>query len=125
MKEMKVSNQKMKLGHWGEALAEKFLRERAVNVFARNVRSKFGELDLIGTLEGQTVFFEVKTRRTEAYGYPEDAISKAKSQHLRTAAEAYIQDHPDLPAEWRIDVVAIRLVNGKEPEIEWFENAVS
>ena len=120
-----MSNPKMRLGHWGEALAEKYLTDHGVNVFVRNVRTSYGELDLIGILEGLTVIFEVKTRRSGAFGFPEDAISKQKRQHLTSASETYIQDHPDLPGEWRIDVVAIRLQNGHEPEIEWFENAVS
>ncbi len=116
---------RMALGTKGEQLAVKYLSERGVSVIARNVRTLYGELDLIGFHAEALVFFEVKTRRTDTYGYPEDSISAAKREHLTASAQAYVQDHPDLPGQWRIDVIAIKLSPGKRPEIEWFENAVS
>jgi|ERR1035437_7452420 putative endonuclease len=120
-----MSKRKVKLGNWGESLAAEYLSSRGVMILARNVRTKYGELDLVGRLEGLTVIFEVKTRRTDTFGFPEDAISQVKRQHLVASSESYIQDHPELPDEWRIDIVAIRLKAGANPEIEWFENAIS
>jgi putative endonuclease len=116
---------KQKLGNQGENLAAEYLTGRGVAMIGRNVRTKYGELDLIGNCNGMTVVFEVKTRRTETYGFPEEAISQMKRKHLIASAEAYMQEHPELPNEWRIDVIAISLKSNKIPEIEWFENAVS
>ena len=120
-----MSNRKVKLGNWGELFAAEYLSSRGVLILAKNVRTKYGELDLVGRFEGMTVIFEVKTRKTDTFGFPEDAISQVKRQHLVASTESYIQDHPELPGEWRIDVVAIRLNAGATPEIEWFENAIS
>ena len=116
---------KMALGTRGEQLAAEYLAERGVSIIARNVRTPYGELDLVGFHAEILVFFEVKTRRTDTYGYPEESISGTKRAHLTASAQAYVQDHPDLPGLWRIDVIAINLHPGQKPSIEWFENAVS
>ncbi len=116
---------KMALGTRGEQLAAEYLAEHGVSIIARNVRTPYGELDLVGLQSGNLVFFEVKTRRTDTYGYPEESISASKRAHLAASAQAFVQDHPDLPGDWRIDVIAINLNSGQKPSIEWFENAVS
>ena len=115
----------MKLGRKGETLAAEFLSRQGVEIVARNIRTAYGELDIVGIVKDMTVTFEVKTRTSEAYGYPEDSISAIKQKHLAESSQAFLQDHPELPADWRIDVIAIRLLPGKQPEIEWFANAVS
>ncbi len=115
---------KMVLGARGEQLAVEYLEKRGVTIIARNVHTPYGELDLLGFLDETLIVFEVKTRRTGTYGYPEDSISATKRQHLMASAQAYIQDHPELPDQWRIDVIAINLNPGQKPEFEWFENAV-
>ena len=120
-----MAKNKKELGNWGENLAASYLVSRGISILGRNVRTNYGELDIIGTCQGMTIFFEVKTRRSDTFGYPEDAISAVKRIHLMNSAESYLQDHPDLPDQWRIDVIAINLKRGKSPEIEWIENAVS
>ena len=120
-----MPNTKIELGKRGENLAAEFLIARGFSIIARNVRTPYGELDLVGFQPETLVIFEVKTRRTDTYGFPEDAISTTKRAHLMASAQAFIQDHPELPGNWRIDVIAINLRPDKKPEIEWFENAVS
>ena len=116
---------KMTIGKFGESLAANYLTERGVQIVARNFRSRYGELDLIGSRDGQLIIFEVRTRTSDALGYPEDSINERKRAHLVAAAEAYVQSLGEGPTQWRIDVLAIRLRAGSTPEIEWFENAVS
>ncbi len=115
----------MALGVKGEQMAAEYLAKQGVSIIARNFHTPYGELDLIGFQAETLIFFEVKTRRTDTFGYPEASISATKRQHLTASALAFMQDHPELPDHWRIDVIAINLVNGMAPEIEWFENAVS
>jgi putative endonuclease len=113
------------LGTRGEQLAADYLAERGVSIIARNARTPYGELDLIGFHAEILVFFEVKTRRTDTYGYPEESISSTKREHLAASAQAFVQGHPELPNQWRIDVIAIYMKRGQKPEFEWFENAIS
>jgi putative endonuclease len=119
------TGEKMKLGRWGETLATEYLAAQGVTIIARNVRTHYGELDIVGTMDDMTVIFEVKTRKTATYGYPEDAITQVKRRHLIESSQSFLQDHPELPGEWRIDVIAIRSISGSQPEIKWFTNAIS
>jgi putative endonuclease len=116
---------KIAIGKLGESLAAEFLTSKGVKILARNVRSRYGELDIIGSLHGQLIIFEVRTRTSDILGYPEDSINERKRAHLMAAAEAYVQTLAAGTSQWRIDVLAIRLQAGSGPEIEWFENAVS
>lgn len=132
------------LGGWGEDLAASYLAGLGYTILERNVRTPYGEIDLIAHLEPVaykmssprpsfslpastvTVFVEVKTRSTSAFGMPEASITPRKKAHLLSAIQAYIQAHPDIQGDWRVDVIAIRRsLPGKPAEIIHFENALS
>lgn len=111
------------LGEWGENTALKFLTGRGLLLVERNFRSPDGEIDLILTDQDQLVMVEVKTRKDAEFGLPEDAITEEKIEHLTSAADWFLQKHPDQVDNWRIDVVSIiGTPNKGEPQIEWFQN---
>lgn len=121
---------RMELGQWGEEQAAEFLQDLGYVIVARNVRTPYGEIDLIAQefpvhAEGEitTVFIEVKTRSSKKYGFPEEAITPRKQDHIISAAEHYLQEHPELQTNWRIDVIAIELYPESIPIINHFENA--
>jgi putative endonuclease len=105
-------------------------------VLERNVRTPYGEIDIIARQEFQNldsssgasqviVFIEVKTRSTRAFGPPEGSITQRKQEHMLAAAQSYLQEHPELDGDWRIDVIAIaRYRPERKVEIYHFENAV-
>jgi putative endonuclease len=113
------------LARWGENLAAETLAERGYQILARNARTPHGELDLVARQGTITVFVEVKTRTSTAYGLPEEAVTATKQAHLLASAQHYLQTHPDLDGDWRIDVIAIRRLPNQPPEIVHFENVVS
>jgi len=129
------------LGRWGESLAVDYLRQRGYLILERNARTPYGEIDLVtrqdaiqglSPLEAApprslvTVFVEVKTRSSDSFGFPEEAITPRKKAHLLSAAQAYLQSHPELDGDWRVDVIAIQRSNAsREPTILHFENAVT
>jgi putative endonuclease len=115
------------LGRWGETAAADFLVRHGYTVLERNARTPYGELDLVVFVESgalpAVVFVEVKTRASDTLGPPEISITGRKRAHLLAAAQAYLQSHPDLPSDWRVDVVSISGAPGRgEPEILHFEN---
>jgi putative endonuclease len=115
-----------RIGRWGEQIAKEYLEKHGLKTLDQNVRTPFGELDLIACTEDTLVFIEVKTRTSAAFGFPEAAVDLQKKEHLVHCAEAYLQMHPEIQKDWRIDVIAIQKKSTQEtPEIEWFENAVS
>ena len=110
------------IGRWGEQAAADFLCAHGYEITARNVRTPYGEIDLIACKDGMTVFVEVKTRTGKSFGPPEVAVTPRKQAHMRACADYFAQqneiDH------WQIDVIAVERVAGK-PEIMHFENALS
>lgn len=118
---------KQRVGRWGEAAAVLFFTRRGDEVLQRNVRTKYGEIDLVVfSQEGILIFVEVKTRTNGAFGLPEEAVDARKLDHIFRSAEVYIEEQPQWAAHaWRIDVVAIQGQPGSRFEdlrIEYFEN---
>jgi putative endonuclease len=99
-------------------LAERFLRRNGYKILYRNFRSKRGgEIDLVcrDRRENALVFVEVKTRTTEMFGAPLQAVTLAKQQRSVRAAREWLRmlDRPDLL--YRFDVVEVILE--KKPQI--------
>jgi putative endonuclease len=60
-------------------------------------------------------FIEVKTRSSEKFGFPEEAVSKNKLRHLQKAAEIFLTKNPQYQnCQLRIDVAAIELCKDRE-----------
>ncbi len=111
-----------RVGKWGENAAAQYLAEHGYEVKARNVRTPYGEIDLVAIKDDFTIFVEVKARTSEFLGPPEIAVTPRKQAHMRACAEHYAQQNGI--AHWRIDVIAIETAN-RVPEIIHFENAIS
>jgi putative endonuclease len=112
------------IGKWGEDCAADYLEQKGYLILARNVRTPEGEIDLIAQKEGSLVFVEVKTRTDNQRGYPEEAVTEEKMEHMNNSAEHYLESHPEYEDQWRIDVIAVTgKLNSQNPQIEWFEDA--
>jgi len=112
-------------GILGEQLASDYLKKHGYRILEANYRCREGEIDLVAQHKDYLVFIEVRTKRSLAFGTPEESITAAKREKLRTVAAHYQQNHDNLPQLWRIDVVAIELDSkGRPSRIELIENAV-
>jgi len=125
-----MSKKRKIFGAWGENQAAIYLQGKGYEIIDRNVRTEYGEIDLIArqqiTQHSMLVFVEVKTRSSDYYGYPEQSVDQHKQERMLASALAYLQAHPDVKEDWRIDVIAIRRLNpGSPPEIMHFENALT
>lgn len=114
----------LSLGQRGEKAAARYLRRQGYRVLARNVRSKFGELDLVA-LDGRTiVFVEVKTRVHHEAGLPAEAIDSDKQRRLTRLALHYLRRHRLLEQSTRFDVVAVTWPqSSRPPSIKHYRNA--
>jgi putative endonuclease len=114
------------LGHKGEAIAAAYLEKKGYTILDRNLRTPYGEIDLIAGHAEAIIFIEVKTRASKSLGPPEISITPRKTEHMRSAAEYYIQQHPELINDWRIDVLTIQLYKDLTPPlIDHFENVIT
>ncbi len=114
-----------RLGAAGEELAARELARRGYVIHERNWRCAAGEIDLVAGQGESLVFVEVKTRRGDQFGAPEEAITPTKRAHLIAAAQTYLQERGLADGAWRIDIVAIELSQrGELARLEIIENAV-
>lgn len=91
----------------------------------RNVRHREGEIDLVVLRDDALVFVEVKLRRPGPLGGAVEAVSATKQRRLRELAGAYSAEHPELPSDLWIDVIAIDLdARGRVGELQHLESAV-
>ena len=121
-----MTSSRQELGRWGETLAANYLDRNGYRVIERNLRTPFGEIDLVAEDGSLLVFVEVKTRSTDTYGMPEESITQQKRQHLIAAAQSYLQTFSISDTNWRIDVISIRKLKSKAtPEIIHFKNAIT
>ena len=95
------------LGRRGEAIAAQHLEASGLTVVDRNWRCPQGEIDLVARDGVETVFIEVKTRSSVAFGHPLEAITVAKLARLRRLAAAWCEAHPGQHDRIRIDAVAV------------------
>jgi len=120
---VEMNNRRKKLGEWGEQVAASYLIQQGYAILGKNIRTPYGEIDLLARQVDSLVFVEVKTRSSATLGYPEISITPQKFSHMVSAAQAYLVEHPELTLGWRIDVISIRRQSkGEAPEIVHFEN---
>ena len=115
------------IGRWGEDLAARYLHTQGYRILERNLRTAYGEIDILAQEDDMLVFIEVKTRTSLAFGLPESSVNLIKQAHIRSAALAYIQAHPEYDeVTWRVDVLAILQRKGDpQPQISHFEDVIS
>lgn len=117
-----MTTHNQKVGAWGEGVAAAWLGERGHLILARNIRTPYGEIDIIAKKDGITIFVEVKTLTVSQNFFPEHNITPRKREHMLNAAHHYSAaqeiDH------WQIDVIAIEGKPGGQPVITHFENAL-
>jgi len=112
------------LGQSAEDLAVEYLTENKVRVVDRNYRTRFGEIDIIGSDSKQIVFFEVKAKSTSDFGKPYEMVTAKKKRKIISTAKSYLLEKKINPegSDWRIDVVSIDYEND---QIEWIKSAVT
>ena len=115
--------EKIKLGKEGEETAIKFLQRRGYRILTRNFKNKLGEIDIVAK-EAETIcFIEVKTRTSDVFGTPLDAISKLKQHKLSQVAISYLKANNLMNEEARFDIVSITKDSRGNDNIEVLKNA--
>jgi putative endonuclease len=119
-----MSDERRRLGQFGERIAAAHLEAEGYRIVERNFRCREGEIDIIAEKARSLVFVEVRTRRGDAMGRAVDSLTPLKGARITAAAEAYCQGRLDLPEERRIDVITIDLsLEGRVLRLEHIESA--
>lgn len=91
----------------GELIAERFLKNNGYHIVAHNYRCRFGEIDLIAENDEFLIFIEVKYRRSDTMGLPEESVTIQKQRKICQCALFYLADHPLKKRSVRFDVISI------------------
>ena len=109
-------------GTFAEDAACDWLLSKGFVIVARNIRYRFGEIDIIAKDKEILCFVEVRSRQNTQYGTPQASIRQQKQSRLIKAASLYLkQNYPRLPF-CRFDVIAITGYDA-EAKIEYIPNA--
>lgn len=95
------------VGAYGERVALAHLVAEGMVVLDRNWRGQAGEVDIILRDGAEVVFVEVKTRRSDRFGTPAEAVVPAKVRRLRRLAAQWLAATGVRPARVRFDVVSV------------------
>ena len=95
------------LGARGEALVVSRYLAEGYEVLDRNWRCRQGELDLVVLRDRILVFCEVKTRSSDRFGSPIEAITREKRQRIRVLAGRWLDEHKPVVREVRFDVASV------------------
>ena len=102
------------LGRAGEDRAALHLQRFGYWVLDRNWRTRTGEIDLVVAAGDVVVVVEVKTRRSDGFGDPFEAVDARKQARLWRLAMEWIAAHPDHVQGRRLRIDAIGIV-GADP----------
>lgn len=120
-----MTDRRRALGQLGESLAARELERRGYRLVARNWRCPVGEIDLIAEQGDALVFVEVRTRRGDRRGTPQESVTPAKRAKLIETAQTYLAENDAGERDWRIDVVAVEMsTRGEVLRIEVIESAI-
>jgi putative endonuclease len=96
------------VGAYGERVAVRYLIGQGMVLLVRNWRCRSGEIDaILRDRAGTLVFVEVKTRRTDRFGAPAEAVVRDKVVRLRRLAAQWLAEAGVHPTEVRFDVVEV------------------
>ena len=114
----------LKTGQMGEAIAREYLKKKGYKILAQNFKTKYAEIDLIARQKNEMVFVEVRTKRGETFGTPEESLNRKKMIKLRKNAWAYV-GRIGWQGPYRIDAVCIVLKSDNAVErLEHYENII-
>ena len=82
------------------------MKEKGFEIITRNFATRFGEIDIVVKKDGVLVFVEVKTKRGDFFGSPEEMVGRNKVERVRRMAQIYLDGEE---AACRIDMVAVVL----------------
>ena len=101
---------RIRTGKLGEELAVAYLQRAGYRILAQNFRCLHGEVDIIAEDGDIIVFVEVKSRKSEMFGEPQEAVGLEKQKKLSRISLHYLQQKRLETCNARFDVVAVKLL---------------
>jgi putative endonuclease len=112
----------LETGRAGEDLAASYLKKQGYRILERNYRCPYGEMDIIASEGGSVVFVEVKSRRSDHYGDPQNAVGVRKQKKLSLISLLYLNERNIPASNARFDVIAISM-QAENVQVELIKDA--
>lgn len=108
-----------------EKRAATYLQQQGLHILQHNLRSPFGEIDIVARSEACLVFIEVRYRQRSNYGGAIYSVQRPKQQRLIKTAHYHLSALCQLYFNgvmpfYRFDVIAF-----DEHTYQWIQNAFS
>lgn len=117
-----MSKQHIYLGIRGEEIAVNLLKENGYKILVRNYKTKLGEIDIIAKDKDTFAFIEVKSRHSDRFGLPAEAVSRHKQRQISKAALSFLKENNLLNKKARFDVISVIDSEGM-PKLDLIKNA--
>jgi len=117
-----VSKSNLYLGSLGEEASLRFLKSKGYKILARNYKSRLGEIDIVACDRDTVCFVEVKTRSSDKFGLPQEALSNFKQRQIAKTALKFLKENKLLDKKARFDVVSVTY-QGDLPKIDLITDA--
>jgi putative endonuclease len=97
------------LGKWGECKAAEYLREKGLYIRHIDWHDKHRDLDIVAIDADMTTLYviEVKTRSSETWGEPDEAIDLEKKNNIVKATTKYVSLYRLSHLQVRYDTISV------------------
>jgi putative endonuclease len=119
-----MTDARLQRGAAAEQLAARYLQVRGLQILARNLRCKAGELDLVFLDEDVLAIVEVRQRESSRFGGALASVTWRKQRKIIRAAQFFLRREP----LWRglairFDVLAVEGLPDGAHRVEWIKDA--
>ncbi|MCC6720726.1 MAG: YraN family protein [Bacteroidia bacterium] len=108
-------------GKTGEQIAAQLLKDKGYEIIETNKYFGKSEIDIIAKIGNEYVFVEVKTRKSDFFGFPEESVNDKKIEMMAKAAEIFTEQN-NINTEVRFDIISI-VINKSKTNITHIEDA--
>lgn len=109
-------------GQLAEQQAEVIVTEAGLTVIAKNVNTRYGELDLVCQYGKELIFIEVRYRSNNSFGSAAESVTISKQRKLTKAAQYFVLTNSHLSNLFmRFDVIGLDANN----KAQWIKGAFS
>lgn len=111
------------IGKKGEDAVAKWLQQRGFRIVARNIHTRYGEIDIIASRNNVIHMIEVKTRTSDTFGGPETALTRQKFIKMKKCVQQLRIDYPILyKKRIQLDFISVFIPHAQSLEIQFFWN---
>ncbi len=111
------------IGKMGEENGVSYLKQIGYKIIDRNFKTPLGEVDVIARYQDFLVFVEIKTRRHQSHGLPEESVVERKQRKIAQVADWYLKAKRLGNVPVRFDVLAVLVKPDGTFEFRLIENA--